>query len=373
MVLWTLFALMTGVAILAVVWPFGRVPRATASGSDVVVYKDQLREIDRDRAANLIGETEAEAARLEVSRRLLAAADTAPATSDASAATQRSRGYRPGAVAAVVVLALGPLGLYVALGSPNIPGEPAFARVGTPRGNESIANLVSQVEAHLSRNASDGTGWELLAPIYMRLGRFDDAVEARKKALMLNGETATRDADLGEAQAAAASGVVTAEAKASFERAVASDPKDAKARYFLGLAAEQDGKPGDAAAIWRALLADAPSGAQWVGFVREALAKVSNEPIAGPGPSADQVAAASAMSVDERSGMVRGMVARLADRLHDNGSDVEGWLRLVRAYAVLGERDKARVAAADAKRALGDHPDAVKRIEDLVKGLGLEG
>jgi cytochrome c-type biogenesis protein CcmH len=373
MVLWIIFALMTGAAILAVVWPLGRVARTPGGGSDVAVYKDQLREIDRDRAAGLIGETEAEAARLEVSRRLLAAADTAVAASSAPTATVRSRRHGAAAIAVVVVLAIGPLSLYVALGSPNIQGEPAFARVSTPRGNESIANLVSQVEAHLASNPNDGTGWELLAPIYMRLGRFDEAVEARKKALMLNGETATRDADLGEAQAAAANGVVTADAKASFERAVARDPKDARARYFIGLAAEQDGKPEEAAAIWRALLADAPSGAQWVGFVSEALARVSHEPIAAPGPSPDEVTAASAMSEEQRRDMVRGMVARLADRLHDNGGDVEGWLRLVRAYVVLGDRDKARNAAADAKRALGDHPDAVKRVDDLVKGLGLEG
>jgi cytochrome c-type biogenesis protein CcmH len=373
MVLWILFALMTGVAILAVVWPLGHVPRTIGGGSDVVIYKDQLREIDHDRAAGLIGETEAEAARLEVSRRLLAAAATAPVASDPPTATRKSRRYPIAAVAAVVVLAFGPLGLYVALGSPNLPGEPALARVGTPRGNESIATLVSQVEAHLASNPSDGTGWELLAPIYMRLGRFDDAVEARKKALTFNGETATRDAELGEAQAAAANGVVTAEAKASFERAVARDPKDAKARYYLGVAAQQDGNPAEAAAIWRALLADAPSGAQWVGFVREALAQVSDEPTAAPGPSADQVAAASTMTVDQRRDMARGMVARLADRLHDNSGDVDGWLRLVRAYVVLGDRDKARAAAADAKRALSDQPDAVKRIDDLVKGLGLEG
>ena len=273
----------------------------------------------------------------------------------------------------MVVLTLGPLSLYVALGSPNIPGEPAFARVKTPAGQESIATLVSQVEAHLARNPNDGAGWEVLAPVYARLGRFDDAVGARKKALTLIGPTAAREADLGEAETAAANGVVTAEAKAAFERAVARDTHEAKARYFLGLAAEQDGKGEDAAAIWRALLADAPSGAPWVGFVREALARVSGASLALAGPNAGDIAAASNMSDDERRDMVRGMVARLADRLHGDGADVEGWLRLVRAYAVLGDRDKAKDAAADAKRALGERPDAIKRIDDLVKGLGLEG
>ena len=370
MILWSIFALMTAAAIFAVLWPLGRSAPRIGGASDVAVYKDQLQEIDRDRAGGLIGEAEAEAARLEVSRRLLAAADQAPAS---GVVTQHSLKLRRAVtVGSLLILPFGAPGLYVALGSPNLPGEPAFARVKTPQGRESIAGLVGQVESHLARNPNDGNGWEVLAPVYMRLGRFDDAVEARKKALALNGETATRESDLGEAEAAAANGVVTAEAKAAFERAVVLDPHEAKARYFLGLAAEQDGRTDEAANRWRSLLAEAPAGAQWVGFVGEALARVTAAPSAA-GPNADDIAAASRMSEDQRGEMIRGMVARLADRLHDNGADVEGWLRLVRAYAVLGDRDKAKSAAADAKRALADHPDEIKRVDDLVKGLGLEG
>ena len=211
----------------------------------------------------------------------------------------------------------------------------------------------------------------------MRLGRFDDAVAARKKSLALNGDSALRQADLGEAITAAADGVVTADAKAAFERAVTSDPHEAKARYFLGLAAEQDGNVAQAKTVWRSLLADTPAGAPWIKFVSEALSRAGGEQIAisgqGPGPSAEDVAAAADMSADARRDMIRGMVARLAGELHDNGADVEGWLRLVRSYSVLGDRDKAKGAAADAKRALADRPDAIKRIDDLVKGLGLEG
>jgi cytochrome c-type biogenesis protein CcmH len=374
MTLWFLFGLMTVAALFAALWPLGRRPRAARGGSDLLVYKDQLQEIDRDRAAGLIGETEAEAARLEVSRRLLAAADAKPAResewSAAAVAPQRRR--RAAALAAFAILALGPTGLYVALGSPDIPAQPAFARVKTPQGHESIANLVGQVEEHLARNPGDGAGWELIAPVYMRLGRFSDAVEARRKALALNGASAVREADLGEALAAAANGVVTAEAKQAFDRALAQDGHEAKARYFLGLAAEQDGNSEQAASTWRALLADAPADAPWAAFVRESLARVSGAPVAEAGPSAGDVAAAANMSDEERREMVRGMVARLADRLRDNGADVEGWLRLVRAYAVLGDRDKAKGAAADLRRALAGRPDEVKRVDELIKTLDLE-
>ena len=373
MILWVIFALMTAAAIFAVVWPLGRASRASAGGSDLAVYKHQLKEIDSDRACGLIGEAEAEAARLEISRRLLAAADAPSGASAAATGSLRSERRRLAAVAALAVLTLGPLGFYIALGSPNIPGEPAFARVTTPKGHESIASLVSQVEAHLATSPNDGAGWEVLAPVYTRLGRFDDAVQARKKALLLNGPTATREADLGEAETAAANGVVTAEARAAFERAVASDPKEAKARYFLGLAAEQDGMNDEAASIWRSMLAESPTGAPWVAFVRQALARVSGGPVATVEPSTADISAVANMSEDARRDTIRGMVARLADRLHDNGGDVEGWLRLVRAYVVLGDRTKAKDAAADAKRALGERPDDVRRIDDLVKGLGLEG
>ena len=371
MALWIVFALMTAAAITAVVWPLAHKPRAGAAGSEIVVYKDQLEEIERDRSAGLIGAAEAEAARLEVSRRLLAAADKE--ASAPVAALQPRWHRRIAAVGALVVLSLLPVGLYVVLGSPSIPGHPAYARGNPPPGHESIATLIGQVEERLARNPDDGPGWEVIAPVYMRLGRFDDAVLARRKALALNGETGTRDADLGEALVAAANGVVTDEAKKSFERAVLREPQNPKARYFLGIADEQDGNREAAAAKWRDMLKDAPADAPWLGVVRDALARVTGAPAAGAGPNAEQMAAAQNMPEAQRTAMIRGMVQKLADKLHTDGGDVEGWLRLVRAYAVLGDSDKAKAAAVDAKRALASHPDEIKRIDELVKGLGLEG
>ncbi len=387
MMLWIIFAVMTAGAVIAVLWPLGRKPRHDRSGSDVVVYRDQLAEIERDREAGLIGEAEAEAARVEVSRRLLAAAETQPAAAAGSVTAQPAWHRQAAVAAAVIVLPAVALGFYLALGSPGIPDQSAFARVQAPQNGQSIASLVSQVEAHLEQNPNDGRGWEVLAPVYLRMGRFDDAVMAWRKTIALNGDSADREADLGEALVAAANGVVTDEAKAAFQRAVAADQQNPKARYFLGLADEQDGNREAAAATWRALLDHAPPDAPWTNFVRAALARVTGAApppaagaAAGPaspapqaGPSPQDVAAASGMSEDERAGMIRGMVQRLADRLHADGGDVDGWLRLVRAYVVLGDRDKAKDAAADARHALASRPDDVKRIDDLVKGLGLEG
>ena len=210
----------------------------------------------------------------------------------------------------------------------------------------------------------------MLGPVYMRLGRYDDAVKARKNVLRLLGPTAEREADLGEALTGAQNGIVTAEAKEAFDRAVRLDPRDVRARYFLGLAAEQDGRPKEAAAVWRALLAEASADAAWAGFVRESLARVDPAAAAAqPGPSADDVAAASEMSPEQRNTMVRGMVSRLAERLKQDGADVEGWLRLLRAYMVLGDKEQARAAAGDARRALASDPDKLRRRGRTDQGI----
>ena len=368
--LWIIFALMTTAAILAVLWPLARKPRAVRVGGDIAVYQDQLEEINRDRSAGLIGEAEAAAARIEVSRRILAAADT-----QAPPPAQPLWHRRVAALTALIVLSFLPIGLYAVLGSPGIPGAPADARTGLPSGHEPIAAMIAQVEQHLAQDPNDGAGWRVIAPVYMQLGRFDEAVIAFRKSLKLNGETAARDSALGEALVAAANGVVTDAAKETFERALARDPQEVRARYFLGLADEQDGNTQAAATKWRALLQGAPANAPWAGFVRQALARVTGQPaaVAGAGPTPQAIQAAENMPEAQRVAMIRGMVAKLADQLHADGSDLQGWLRLVRAYAVLGEPDKAKGAAAAAKRALADHPNDIKRIDDLVKGLGLTG
>jgi cytochrome c-type biogenesis protein CcmH len=377
MTLWLIFALMTVAAACAVLWPLGRKPSANSGGSDRLVYADQLLEIERDRTAGLIGGVEAESARVEISRRLLAAADAETSAQAVPSAQQFTFRRRAAAVAAVIILPAIGLGFYLKLGSPEIPSQSAFARVDTAVGAQSIASLVGQVEAHLASNPNDGSGWEVVAPVYMRLGRFDDAVAAWRKTIAFNGDSATRESALGEALVAAANGVVGDEALAAFQRAVAADPHEPKASYFLGLADEQAGRRDAAAAKWRALLDAAPQGAPWAGFVRAALSRVTaaeaGVPASANGPGTGDVAAADNLNDTQRSEMVRGMVQRLSDHLHADGGDVDEWLRLVQAYIVLGDRDKAKSAAADAKRALSSHPDEIKRIDDLVKGLGLNG
>ena len=122
------------------------------------------------------------------------------------------------------------------------------------------------------------------------------------------------------------------------------------------------------------MIKNAPNGAPWVDTVKAAIARVTGKaPAAAPGPDAGQVAAAQQMSEQDRTTMIRGMVGRLADKLKQDGGDVDGWQRLLRAYVVLGDRDKATAAAGDAKRALASDPDKLRQIEDLIRQMGLEG
>jgi cytochrome c-type biogenesis protein CcmH len=267
------------------------------------------------------------------------------------------------------------LAVYLPLGSPRLPDFPLAERARAPDAAQPLEHLVAQVEQHLEKNPTDGRGWKVLAPVLLRIGRYDDAVRAYRNAITYGGDSASGRADLGEAIAAAAGGVVTAEAKAEFEHALALEAGDAKANYFLGVAAEQDGRKEEAASIWRAMLDKAPSDAPWRPLVQEALARVGSP--AAPALSDQTMAAAKEatkdMSATDRDAMIRGMVERLAVRLKQNGDDVEGWLRLVRAYLVLGDRDKAKDALSDARQAVGSSAERLKQLNEGLKNLGLEG
>ncbi len=366
---------MTLGAVIAVWWPLARRQGSVRSGSDIAVYRDQLDEIDRDQAAGLIGNVEAEAA------------ETAKAGSVAPAPGPAGRYRRATLAAAIVLLPAGAGSVYLLLGSPGlVPVSMNAATDGQPV-PAGIEHTVAEVETYMESNPRNGRGWELLAPVYLRLGRFDDAVRARRNALEIFGPDAARLGDLGEAMVMASGGVVNAEAKGLFERANAADPEDVMAQYYLGLSAKQDGRRDEAEKRWRALVSRAGEGAEWLPLVKDALARIDEKgppvvaaapasgaaKVAPKGPSAREVAAAAQLAPAERNGMIEGMVARLAQKMAENGSDVEGWLRLIKAYSVLGERDKALAAAANARSAVAGNSDNLRRIGELTKELGLEG
>jgi cytochrome c-type biogenesis protein CcmH len=367
MTLWFVFALMTVAASFAVLWPLRHRDHPPSGGSEAAVYRDQLAEIDRDVASGLIGSSEADAARVEISRRLLAAADT---RRDPPVASSNLK-WRRSAVVALVGLPVLAIAIYLPVGSPQLGDFRLAQRDRTPVAAQPLDSLVAQVEAHLEKEPTDGRGWSVLAPVLGRLGRYDEAIRAYRSSITYNGDSAERRADLGEAITSAAGGIVTAEAKAEFERAIALKADSAKANYFLGLAAEQDGLSSEAASIWRAMLAKAPPDAPWRPLVRAALARVGGS--GAPALSDDAMAAAKEMNGTDRDAMIHGMVERLAARLKQNGNDIDGWLRLVRAYMVMGDRDKARGALTEARQAVANDAERLRQLNDGLKNLGLDG
>lgn len=284
MLLWIIIALLTAAAILAVLAPLARAPKSRASAAYAArVYRDQLHELERDAADGRISASEAKMARAEIARRLIALDDEARTrvgqelASPSGGSTVARRAVSLVALIGIPALSLG---FYLALGAPDKPGEPLAARLSAPVAPDNVELLVAKVEAHLAKHPEDGRGWEVIAPVYLNLGRAADATQAFRTAIRILGPSAERNAGLGEAIVTAEGGIVTAEARGAFEAAEALDPKAPAPRFYLALAAEQAGKPEEAKKVLRALLADAPADAPWRPAVEEALAK------GGPGRGA---------------------------------------------------------------------------------------
>lgn len=371
MTLWIVLALMTGAAVLLVLWPLARQRvAATEGGGDAAVYRDQIDEIWRDRDRGLIGDRDAESARAEVARRLFAASERAerPAAGDPRAADRRRR------IAAVIALVAVPgvaLGVYGALGRPDAPDRPLSARLNGPVDTGNLQEMVTRVEAELARNPNDGRGWLVLAPVYLRLGRNGDAADAYGAAIRLLGSSAELEANRGEALAADADGVIGPEARAAFERAVKADPLSPKGVIYLARAREQDEDIAGALALLKPLLAHAGAGSPLAEPLRGELQRLAAPPpLAMPTPEQ----AGAAKTPEERMAMVRGMVDRLAQRVESGDAhEIGEWLRLVQSRAVLGEADKAKAALATARQRFAGDPRAAARLEALALGLGLEG
>jgi cytochrome c-type biogenesis protein CcmH len=362
--LWAIFALLTGIAVFAVLWPLAKPARKTAS-PDVAFYRAKLYEIARDAELADISPQDAEAAKTEAARQLLAASEKDPgAVSGSPPSPLRLRLVAIGVLVFVPALALG---LYAAIGHPDWPDDPLEARLNAPAGSMDINAAIARVEAHLAQHPDDGLGYEVLVPAYLRLGRIEDAVHAAQMALNKLGANPQRLTDYGETLVFANHGIVTEEARKLFEQAVAAGQLAPKASFFLGLAASQDGDKAKARDYWEKLLAQSPKDAPWRSDLEGRLAALSNQ-----NGAPDQASAIANLPPAEREAAIHAMIDRLAARLAENGQDIEGWLRLVRAYKVENQIDKARAALATARHDFGSDPAATARIDALAHELGLD-
>ncbi|MGE0283283.1 MAG: c-type cytochrome biogenesis protein CcmI [Rhizobiaceae bacterium] len=369
MLFWLSAALLTIAASLAVLWPLARGSSVKLdTDNDLRVYKDQLAEIDSDVARGAIATGEAEQARAEIGRRIVRQASSTSTTSISPA----SRAFRFVALAAVLSVPVVSWGLYGLIGSPDLPSQPLEARLLKSPGESSPDELIARAESHLAKNPDDGRGWDVLAPTYLRLGRFDDASTAYRNAIRLESESAARVAGLAEALTMANGGIVSAEAEATFHKALALDPKAGKARFFLAMGLVQDGKKAEAQAAWEAMHGDQGLDQQWRRAAEYALAQLAQQDVAQTGgPSQEAVDQAAAMSSQDRAAMIEQMVAGLDQKLRDNPDDPEGWIKLVRSYLVLGKQDEAKSAVKRAIDALGGDTEGGRKVAAFAADQGM--
>ena len=361
--IWIVFATMTGAAVLAFLWPLAA-KRNAASRLDIEtnLYQAELADIERDVKRGLMTETDAQAAKAEAARRLLAATAVEPAQAG-------PRGVKYASLLVILAVPILTVGLYLRLGAPDYGDMPLQARLQAQPTNMDMAAALARIEGHLAQEPDDARGWEIMAQVYTRLERPGDAAKAYRNLVRLQGASPDLLTALGQSLVFADQGRVNEEAVAAFERALIAEPDRLEPRFYLALAAEQQGDKAKALEGYARLLADAPVGAPFAPMLRERIAKLGGEAPAASSPGA----AIAAMPPAERETVIRGMVEGLAARLAANGGSLDEWSRLVRAYTVLHEPEKARLALGEARKALGANAPAMAALEALANELGLGG
>lgn len=413
---WIILAAMTLVVAGAILRPFlrggGQARAIPAAAYDLGVYRDQLREVDRDMKRGVLSEDDAGRLRTEIGRKILDADRTLArhATSDGPAA-------RPWLVVALLVLVMAAsAAIYWRHGSPALPDVPLKGRIAAadarlaalpaqaelvakaparelPAADPDYLQLIEKLREAVAQRPDDPQGLELLAEHEARLGNIAAAAEAQSRLLALRGDKAEAfdHVRLALLWVDAAGGVVSTEAAAEIATALRLDPQLAQARYLQGLMYAQNDRPDLAFGLWRDLLENTPPGAPWNLTIRQLmpeLAWFAGHPeyrppetampgmptlpgTALPGPDADAIAAAGDLSPEERQQMIRGMVGNLEARLASEGGTPEEWARLITSLVRIGDPAHAQDILAEARTRFGATPQAAAVIEAAAAEVGL--
>ncbi|MCB1334040.1 MAG: c-type cytochrome biogenesis protein CcmI [Roseivivax sp.] len=382
----------------------GRRDTGPAQAFDIQVYRDQLKDVERDLARGVIEAGDAERVRTEISRRILAA-DSAMRAQGGEAPARRGPGLWTAVVSGLVMIA-GSFGLYWFLGAPgygdlSLKDRIAMAaerRQSRPSQAEAEASvpaakaadapaeytaLVERLRSAVANRPDDLQGHMLLARAETALGNYAAAYKAQERILAIKGDAATAQdyADLAGALVIAAGGYVSPEAERALDAALSRDAQNGTARYYGGLMMAQIGRPDVAFSLWRALLTEGPADAPWMGPIREQIEELAwragehrfqlPPEQALPGPSQADMANAAEMSDEDRQAMIRGMVDRLSDRLASEGGTPEEWARLIGALGVLGDTDRAKTIWAEAQTVFAGKDDALATIRAAAEQAGV--
>jgi len=371
------------------------------SQSDLQVYRDQLKELERDIARGTLSQDEAERTKIEISRRIL---DADRVARDEVEPVNAPRAATIGlAIATTVFLVGGGFGFYWKFGAPGYPDMPLQARFAAAqeardnRPDQATAEasvtqqpverdpqyvaLVEQLRDAVERRPDDLRGYVLLAGNEAQLGNFAAAHLAQNKVIQIKGEDAdARDyANYADLLILAGGGYVSPEAEAALSRALKIDPQNGTARYYSGLLFAQTGRPDVAFRIWQQLLETSTAEDPWVPAIRAQIEEAAYiagveytlpDDGSGPGPTAADIAAAEDMSPEERQELILSMVDRLSTRLGRQGGTPDEWARLIGALSVLGETERAQAIWKEAQRIFADDSAALAQIGAAAESAG---
>lgn len=370
--LWLLFTGISLGVVAIMAWPVlrGTAVNAGRAALALDVYRDQLFEIERDRARGLLDDAQLDAAKLEIHRRMLYAEEPEPGLERLPLSGRRQRGRL---AAALLLIPVGGFAVYAILGSPSLPGRPFAERQSDPAFQ--TERMIAHVETEIAQSPS-ANAYKLLGDLQVEQRRYDRAAEAYRRAVALGEDDAEIWSSLGESIAMINDGAVMPDARADFLRALKLDREDPRARFYLGLAEAQIGDNRKAVAIWRDLERDSGVDAPWLTMLREHIAAFSRQggftpdSVVPAGVTVKQSGAAGPMADALRSAapedqiqLIRSMVDGLAMKLLSDPSNLDGWMRLARAYKVLGESGKAEGARSRAAALIAALPAGVARDE----------
>jgi cytochrome c-type biogenesis protein CcmH len=377
MLFWILVATLTAAVAAVLLLPLLRAAASAEApqSHDVEVYRDQLEELKRDEKNGLISGDDANFARAEVARRLLAATDAVKAVTPVQPV---KRSNRLAQLAVILILPAVGLCLYLRTGNPDVPDAPLAARLANPGDDMNI--LIARAEQQLVANPEDGAGWDVLAPIYYRSGRVEEAAVAFRNALRILGATPVRLGGYAESLIALSGGLVTNEARDALQKLLVIEPGDPRGQFYLALALKQEGKVPEALAAFERIVSTSPAGAPWLPLVNEHIAGLKGDTPAAAqqagtplgNPTGEDIAAAKDMSTGDRTAMIEGMVGSLAEKLKTEPKNFEGWMRIIRSYSVLGQKDKATDALKQGLAVFPADGSEGKQLLALAGELGLK-
>ncbi|BDW87496.1 c-type cytochrome biogenesis protein CcmI [Thalassospira tepidiphila] len=363
---------------------------------DLAVYRDQLSEIDRDIERGVLSAEQADAARTEVQRRILAADQRIKKQQPTDTIVQTSANKPVRAIAAgfIVLFIAGGFGLYLDLGNPTMPDRPITSRTDeinavrmaqtADEDRQSVLNrAVSDLSQRLLENPDDLRAWELLGASLMALGRPEEAQTAFLETVKRSGRDGDYLAMYAESLIRSNNGQINTTARGVLREAEKTDSTDPRIQFYLGLADAQEGNVGAAVDRWIALANGAPGDAPWlpmvVGRINEAAlaqgidieGRLNLAENTSPGPSQEDIAAAQEMTPEEQQQMIMSMVNGLAERLEAEPNNPDGWARLMQAYMVLGREDDAKAAFEKANSVFADQPELLARFDSLAQEIGI--